>query len=529
MSRTMFGPVARFFLTRPDAPPLQDTARIKRLYEYKRWTVFLSLLFGYGFFYVCRSTFSVIKKPMLDEGILNADQMGTIGSALFFSYAIGKFVNGFLADRSNVARIMATGLLGSAAIIFLFGSTKVFLLFVLLWALNGWFQSMGAAPCGASLSQWFSNNERGTRYGIWSTSHSFGEGMSFLITATVVAYFGWRWGMRSVGILCAAIALILYRTLADRPQTYGLPHIADYKNDHVGRAADAHISVGRAQLDVLKNPYVWILGLSSICMYISRYGINNWGMLYLQETKSYSLLTAGNVFVVMKIAETVGTACCGLISDVFFGSRRNVTTLIYGLIQITGLIILFTAPSNYVAGVDRSIVPLLVSGVSGEELTKAFAEKGIVLPRGTQVAESYFDDKSWSLGPEQWYRSWQGYRVVDTGTQLSVSRKYSIMHILGASCFGFGLGGLLAFIGGLIAIDICSKKASGAAMGVVGMFSYFGAALQDRVSGRLIETGKMIVNGENVHDFTYAYSFWLGAAILSTLIACTLWNVKQKE
>jgi OPA family sugar phosphate sensor protein UhpC-like MFS transporter len=81
----------------------------------------------------------------------------------------------------------------------------------------------------------------------------------------------------------------------------------------------------------------------------------------------------------------------------------------------------------------------------------------------------------------------------------------------------------------LIAIDICSKKASGAAMGVVGMFSYLGASLQESVTGRLIEAGKMVVNGETVHDFTSAYLFWLGAALFAVLLSCTLWNVRQKE
>jgi len=522
-----FGPVIRFFKTGPDRPSLLDATQVRRIYNFKRVSIFLSLLFGYAFFYVCRTTFSVIKKPMLDEGILNADQMGQIGSALFFSYAIGKLINGFLADRSNTARIMSAGLLMSSITIVLFGFSKSVILFSVLWGLNGWFQSMGAAPCGASLSQWFSNRERGTRYGIWSTSHGFGEGLSYLLTATIVAYFGWRWGMWSVGLFCIVIAFVLYRTLGDRPQTYGLPPIADYKNDHSANPAEANISVGHAQLEVIKNPYVWLLGLSSVCMYISRYGVNNWGVLYLQEAKAYTLTSAAEVFFVIKIAETIGTACCGFISDIFFGSRRNVTTLIYGIIQITGMIVLFLAPTTYVAGLDRSLAAHLTTGAPSAEVVTALQEKGIVLPAGTVLSSG--DKKSWSLTPNAWYLSWKGYRIADTGTQLSISQSYGIWHLVGGCCFGFGLGGLLAFVGGLIAIDICSKKASGAAMGVVGMFSYFGASMQDRVTGKLLEAGKMVVNGEAIHDFTYAYLFWLAAAILSMLIACTLWNVRQRE
>jgi OPA family sugar phosphate sensor protein UhpC-like MFS transporter len=461
---TILRNVLGFFKTGPDRPVLEDPVRIKRLYESKRFSIFLSIVCGYSFFYVCRLSFAVAKKPMLDEGILNADQMGKIGSALFFTYAIGKFVNGVLGDRGNIARIVATGLLGSAVIIILFGFTKTYFIFLVLWGLHGWLQSMGASPCGASISQWFSNRERGTRYGIWSTAHSIGEGLSFAVTATVIAYLGWRWGLWSAGLFSAFVALVMYRTLGDRPQTYGLPPIADYKNDHVGAASDARISVGQAQLEVLKNPYVWILGLSSVAMYIGRYGINSWGVLYLQEAKSYTLITAGTVLFCAKIMETIGALSSGFISDFLFRSRRNVTTLLYGVIQVFGLIVLFLAPA-----------------------------------------------------------------IGGSGAQFTIFGRYGIWDLVGASCFGFGLGGLLVFIGGLIAIDICSKKASGAAMGVVGMLSYLGASLQERISGHLIEAGKMTVNGQTTHDFTAAYLFWLAAAIIAVLLSCTLWNVKQRE
>ena len=48
--------------------------------------------------------------------------------------------------------------------------------------------------------------------------------------------------------------------------------------------------------------------------------------------------------------------------------------------------------------------------------------------------------------------------------------------------YGFGLSGLLASLGGLFAIDIAPKKVAGAAMGFIGIFSYFGAGMQDFIS-----------------------------------------------
>lgn len=520
----------RFFQTRPDKPLIDDPAEIRRIYEWRRWSVFLSLLFGYSFFYVCRTGFSVAKKPIIDAGILNADQLGNIGFALFITYAFGKVTNGFLADRSNISRFMSTGLLGSAVTLTLFGLSETYLVFLILWGIHGWFQSMGSAPSGASLSQWFSNRERGTRYGIWSMSHSIGEGLTFAITAAVVTHYGWRAGLWGSGAIAMAVALIMYKTLADRPQTYGLPAVAEYKNDRAAAPPETPESVGRAQLDVLRNPYVWILGFSCVAMYTARYGMNSWGIIYLQEAKHYSLITAGMVLFWAKISEMTGTVLSGFLSDKLFQARRNVTTLMYGLLEIAGLLILFTAPSTYVGGLDASLAAQLHEGPATPALMAAFAKHGIQLPPDAQVYSASSDkQRVWLVQRPVWGGRWTGFALTETSTELSLTRAFRILHLLGAACFGFGQGGMLVFLGGLIAIDICSKKASGAAMGFVGMFSYIGAAFEERISGRLIEAGKSVVYGQNIHDFTWACTFWLCGALMAVILSSCLWKVRAKE
>lgn len=94
--------------------------------------------------------------------------------------------------------------------------------------------------------------------------------------------------------------------------------------------------------------------------------------------------------------------------------------------------------------------------------------------------------------------------------------------------FGLGIGVLICFLGGLMAVDIAPRNASGAALGVVGIASYIGAGLQDVMSGVLIEGHKTIRNGVEVYDFTYINWFWIGSAILSVFFALWVWNAKQK-
>ena len=109
--------------TGQDKPVLTDESKIKKIFNRKRNSVLWSVVFGYGIFYIGRLTISVAKKPMMDAGILDATELGIIGSLLFYTYAFGKLTNGFLADRANIAKFMSTGL-GISAIMNLFFGFK---------------------------------------------------------------------------------------------------------------------------------------------------------------------------------------------------------------------------------------------------------------------------------------------------------------------------------------------------------------------------------------------------------------------
>ena len=84
-------------------------------------------------------------------------------------------------------------------------------------------------------------------------------------------------------------------------------------------------------------------------------------------------------------------------------------------------------------------------------------------------------------------------------------------------------------LGGLFAVDIAPKKVAGAAMGFVGVFSYLGAAVQENISGSLIEAGMQVVDGVRIYDFGPAISFWIGSSVGSMFLAATLWRVRLRE
>lgn len=470
-----------FFKMSPASATVVPADRVDKVWKRKRFETFLTATLGYALYYVCRLTMGVMKQPLIDQGLLTATQLGAIGACLYWGYAVGKLVNGFLADGSNIKRFMATGLivsvvanltmgvLGVSALNGALPTSALFICFAVCWTVNGWSQSMGAPPAIISLSRWYPLRIRGTYYGFFSSSHNIGEGLSFIFVGSVVAAFGWKWGFFGAAIAGVLGIVLILLFLHDHTEAEGLPPIevlsgemsedefASRRSELLENEKDAK-AAARAetkylQRQVIKNPGVWILALSSAFMYMSRYAINEWGTIFLQEAKGYSLTEAASIIGINPIFGILGTVFGGWLSDTVFRGDRKMPAFVSGILESVAL-------------------ALFLFG-----------------------------------GPEKW------------------------VNILAMVLFGVAIGVLIAFIGGLMAIDLVPRKATGAALGIVGMASYAAAGLQNIITGVLLDNRPRItgITGAEVHDFSLVSWFWLGAAIISFLLPVLNWKRKQQE
>jgi OPA family sugar phosphate sensor protein UhpC-like MFS transporter len=448
MSRGLLG----FFATGPDLPEMTDKGLIDTLYRRHRFRVMVAITLGYGLIYICRLALGVVKKPLIDQGVFTPSELGMIGSALFWTYALGKLTNGFFADHANMRKFLTASFLLSGLCCIAMGSVNMLWAAVAIWGLNGWFQSFGAPGGVVAMTAWYSNRERGRMYGIWSTAHSIGEGATFLVVGAVVTWIGWRAGFWIPGLIGIAVALFTWMLLRDRPPTMGLPPVATWRNDHyAGPARVEQSTVLRTQLSILKLPAIWILALSSALIYITRYAINSWGILYLQEDRGMDLPAAAGLLFISTVAGIAGAISYGFISDRIFGARRPPVNLIFAILELAGLLLFFFGPNT--------MVSLTISMI----------------------------------------------------------------------LFGIGLTGLVTSLGGLFAVDVAPKRVAGAAMGVIGVFSYIGAAIQENVSGYLIEANMTTVGADKVYDFGPVIWVWVGASVLSMILAASLWRTRLRD
>lgn len=453
-------------ISKPSADKVPE-AKVHSRYITLRRQTFWATVIAYSLYYVCRMSLSVVKQPIIDSGVLTPGELGLIGSAFLFVYAAGKFTNGFIADYCNIRRFMTTGLLVSSVINLLMGisglldgaagvvSVVLFLLFAILWGINGWAQSMGSPPGVIQLSRWFPMSKRGTYYSIFSSTPYIGEFLAFIIVGAVVGSFGWQFGFvfaAVAGFIGSAVILLF---VSDTPESKGLPSIQSLSGE-APREEDAMPTV-KLQKMILSHPGIWIIAASSAFVYITKYAVAGWGVLFLQKAKDFSLENATQIIAFSAAFGVLGTVIAGWLSDTVFKGDR--------------------------------IRPAILSGLL------SFVFLGLFL----------FTEGSY------------------------------IVNIAYVSMFSLFIGVLYCIVAGLMAIDIVPRKATGAALGVVGISSYAAAGLQDITSGYLIQgfsEAPEVIEGmteaeilaATSYDFGPVSVFWLVASLVAFLLPVLMWK-----
>ena len=425
-------------------------------YKRLRARTFWGVTVAYTLYYVCRGTLGVVKQPLIDGGVLTAGQLGIIGSAFYFVYAVGKFTNGFIADYCNIRRFMAVGIGISAAINLILGvlgmlatpvgmaSLLIFAVFLLLWGANGWMQSMGSPPGTISLSRWFPLTQRGTRYSIFSSTPQLGKSVSMVMTGFIVAAAGWQWGFLAAAVAGVIGLIVSLVFISDTPESEGLPSVQELSGEPL-REMDKK-PTRELQKWVFRHPGIWVIAISTAFLYITQHAVSDWGVLFLQKQKAFSLSTAAQIIGYAEAFGITGNLIAGWLSDVVFRGNRVRPVVLAGILAVASLF---------------------------------------------------------------------GFLFLGGGFALNMAF---------VAVFSFSFSIVFCIVAGLMALDFVPRKATGAALGIVGISSYAAAGLQSMVSGFLI--GGFSADG--FYNFYPVSVFWIVACLLAFVLPVIGWKYLRK-
>jgi len=141
-----------------------------------RWRVstFWVMLLGYIGYYLCRGNLTAAF-PQLSVafGYSNTD-LGLIAGWSTLAYAIGKFINGPLADTLGGRRIFLLGMTGAIVTNVVFAFSSGLTVFIVVWCGCRFFLSMGWGGIAKTIGAWYPPHRHGTIMGLLSINFQFG-------------------------------------------------------------------------------------------------------------------------------------------------------------------------------------------------------------------------------------------------------------------------------------------------------------------------------------------------------------------
>lgn len=321
---------------------------------------------------------------------LSATEISYILGGTKIAYAVGQLLNGQFSEQLAPRKLLAIGMLGTAAlnVCFGFGTALYFLIFI--WACNGYSQSLGWTPCVRVLANWIPVARRGKVIGFVGTGYQATAVATYIVSGQAAAYLGWRGALWGPAAIMVVAAVIMFVFLEERPP-------ADGENDSKGEAAsglagpknDPRNSVLENFLITISNPSLWLLGIALGLLNACRYGFLDWGLTHLKEVQETGVGKASLKYAVLPLGAVAGSYMAGWATDRFFRSRRAPVTCIL-LVVLALLSLVYDSVAR--TSVPATMVLLVMVGfcIYGPQVLLVGTAPADLARKGTSAAAAGF-------------------------------------------------------------------------------------------------------------------------------------------
>jgi len=276
------------------------------------WVLWLT----YGTFYFTRNNLSVALPGIQEELGYTKSQMGTVLMVLKLAYGAGQFINGQLAEHWQPRKLLALGLLASAALNVVFGWMTALYFMTFVWACNGYVQALGWPPTMRVAANWFPPLQRGRAIGIIGTGYQLCGALTFVVAGWAAERFGWRGALWVPALLVSLSAVHMLVFLKEKPA-------AEHALEDIEHAAAmANRSLRANLLVTLGNPGLWLVAVALCLLDACRYGFTDWGVTHIKEVQNASVSSAAFKYAVLPFGGIAGAFMSGWATDRFFKGRR---------------------------------------------------------------------------------------------------------------------------------------------------------------------------------------------------------------
>lgn len=314
-----------------------------------QWRILALTMLCYLFFYTGRHNFGWASKLLATDLGIAYEKIGWISFSMLIGYAVGQFINGNLADRWSPRHMVVTGGLLSVAANLLISFSSSYSVILILWALNGYFQSMAWAPGGRILVNWWPRHKHGMVFGLYTMAAATSSVLTYFLSILLVHGNDWR-SLFRWPVTFLFVGLIIYAFFSvNHPRDIGLDDtVANEKKE-----IKLTINWNARYRIVLYNKSFMLACLSIGFQSMARYGLLFWLPIYVLGDSYKAKPELVWISLLLPIGMSFGAFSFGFISDRFFFGNR-VWTISLGMFSCALVcLLIFSMPiteTGWIAG-----------------------------------------------------------------------------------------------------------------------------------------------------------------------------------
>jgi OPA family glycerol-3-phosphate transporter-like MFS transporter len=351
-------------------PALSHASHPDVRFHHWQWRILGALMGCYVFYYTGRLAIGHAMPLMEDDLGYSKEQLGWLTAAALAAYSVGQAINGNVGDRLGARWMVAAGAIGSMLLCWLFSFMDAAIWLIAVWAANGFVQSMGWAPGGRLIAQWWPHEHRGFAFGMYMLAAASATVLVWCSSYLVLALADeqdparWRWLFRLPTCALGAAGVLFFILVRDRPQDVGLAPLPDpVEPEGNGANCDTFRQSNwlARYATVLGNVGFLLAAAVIVFQSFARYGLLTWSAAYYADAgipvNEALLLTLS-----LPVGMGLGAVAGGSMSDRWFAERRGAVVAIFLTLGAVCFLLIYLNPATLDGGRAWGIALMFLAG-----------------------------------------------------------------------------------------------------------------------------------------------------------------------